>query len=136
MRPTRLTGLQRVSRECVKGQQKIRRTVFVAATILLGAVSALAQSGTRLDPAFAGDVGVIGKVAPGQQEVSIYDLSYPVATKLGSSTSIDRDGNFAVIIKPALILGHQIAAIDKNGRKSNIVVVIAHPSGPAGPPKK
>jgi hypothetical protein len=110
-------------------------SVLLATMLLITVPILSAQSAFHLNTAYAGAVGVTGRVAQGTQEVSIYDLSYPVATKLGTSKSIDRSGSFAAIVKPALIKGHQIVAVDRNGAKSNVVVVGALPVGPAGPPK-
>jgi len=42
----------------------------------------------------------LGNDHPGGGPVSIYDLSYPAKTKLGTSKSIDAKGNFAASVKP------------------------------------
>ena len=109
------------------------RTVCLLAA-LAGAVALLvAQSLPVLSPAFTGAATVSGKVAPGAGPVTIYDLSYPAKTQLGSSQSVDGSGNFAVSVKPPLIVGHQIVAVDATGSTSVPVVVAKPPAGPAGP---
>jgi hypothetical protein len=85
-----------------------------------------------IDGAKYGDVVVNGHAEAGSVPITIYDLSYPVRTALGSGTSMDNDGNFAVSVSPELIEGHEIIAVDKEGRSSPPVVVTA-PDSEAGP---
>ena len=103
--------------------------LLLTATLVLGA-----QSKPVLDQGYAGAVTVSGKVATGNGSVSIYDISNTPRTELGESQSVDKDGNFAVTIKPALISGHKIVAVDEKGATSEEMVVAPRPSGPAGPP--
>jgi len=107
---------------------------LVLAALLLSAALVLgAQSAPLLDQGYAGAVIVSGKVAPGNGSVSIYDNSTTPRTELGLSQSIDQDGNFAATVKPALILGHKIVAVDEKGATSAEMVVASRPSSPAGP---
>ena len=112
------------------------RILVVVAVMAIMTPSLWAQSPPHLNPVFSGAVTITGRVGHGVQEVAIYDLSFPVETKLGTSKSIDRYGNFAAMVKPALVKGHQIVAIDENGARSNVVIVGALPAGPAGPAKQ
>jgi hypothetical protein len=109
-----------------------RSAVLFAALACLG-WALVAQSVPALDPAHTGAVAVSGKISPGAGPVAIYDLSYPAKTKLGDSMSVDGSGNFAVSVKPPLIEGHQIVAVDKNGATSAPATVTKQPAGPAGP---
>ena len=95
---------------------------FAASTVLR------AQSAPILNPSNAGAVVVLGMVTPGGGPVSIYDLSYPARTKLGTSKSIDARGNFAASVKPPLVAGHQIVAVDSKGASSNMGVVAPRPA--------
>jgi hypothetical protein len=99
---------------------------------LAGAV-AMAQTLPTLAPANAGAATVSGRVAAGAAPVSIYDLSYPTKTMLGSGGSVDGNGNFAVSVKPVLIAGHQIVVVDGHGNTSLPVTVSAPTAGPKGP---
>ena len=108
------------------------RPAFLFAAVACLAWALIAQSVPALDPAYTGAVAVSGKVSPGAGPVAIYDLSYPAKTKLGDSTSVDGSGNFAVSVKPPLIDGHQIVAVDKNGATSAPATVTKQPAGPAG----
>jgi|SRR5271165_4878392 len=103
--------------------------------VLFSASILAAQSAPILKPAFSGAIAVTGTVARGVQEVSIYDLSYPAETKLGTGTSVDGNGNFVVVVKPPLIVGHQIVAVDGLGIRSKVIVVGAPPKGPNVQPK-
>jgi len=93
----------------------------------------LAQNPPALAPAYSGSVMVSGKVAPGAGPVSIFDLSYPAKTKLGDTHSVDANGNFAAVVKPALVAGHKIIAVDTHGTASAPVVVVNRPTSPARP---
>jgi hypothetical protein len=119
------------------GMSKIR--VGFAAVLLLAALGLaastglLAQSPPILNHCQAGAAVVLGMVTPGGGPVSIYDLSYPVRTKLGTTKSIDARGNFAAAVKPPLVAGHQIVAVDSKGATSNIVIVAPRPANPPAP---
>src|SRR2546425_3562438 len=111
-----------------------RKFVAPLALAVLSSIATLvlvAQSAPALDQGYTGAVTVSGRVAPGSGPVTIYDISYPVQTKLGISQAIDRDGNFAASIKPPLILGHQIVAVDTNGTTSDAMIVADLPDSPA-----
>jgi hypothetical protein len=114
-------------------------TVGFAAVLLLAVIgfvvstALIAQSAPILSPCNAGSVVVLGIVTPSGGPVSIYDLSYPAKTKLGTSKSIDAKGNFAASVKPPLVAGHRIVAVDSKGVNSNIVVVAPRPASPSIP---
>src|SRR5580704_13491358 len=119
------------------GMSKIRvgfLAVLLLAVLGFAASTGLvAQSAPVLNPCHAGAVVVLGVITPGGGPVSIYDLSYPAKTKLGSSKSIDARGNFAAIVKPPLVAGHHIVAVDSKGASSNMVVVAPRPANPPAP---
>lgn len=107
----------------------------LAACVLTITQVLVAQSTAIVHQGYAGAAIVAGKVAPGRQQVTIYDLSYPARTKLGVSESVDKQGNFAVTVKPPLLINHRIIAVDENGATSPAMTVAAPPRSPAGPGK-
>jgi len=115
---------------------KICALLLAYTAIVLFSASILgAQSAPTLKPAFSGAIAVAGSVARGIHEVSVYDLSYPTEVKLGTSKSVDENGKFVVVVKPPLITGHRIVAVDGSGAKSEAIVVAAPPAGPNVQPK-
>ena len=115
-------------------QPRVVAIIALAALLLNAALVLGAQSGPVLDQSYAGAVTVSGKVAPGNGSVSIYDISNTPRTELGVSQSVDKDGNFAATVNPALISGHRIVVVDGKGATSEAMVVRSRPDGPAGPP--
>jgi hypothetical protein len=113
--------------------KNFNRPTWLLAALFAAVFALIAQSLPSLGPCYAGAVVLSGKIAPGAGPVAIYDLSYPAQTKLGSSQSVDANGNFAVSVKPPLILGHHIVAVDANGVTSVPTVVTNQPANPAGP---
>lgn len=71
----------------------------------------------------SGDVVINGQATPGSAPITLYDLSYPARTALGSGRSMDDNGRFAVLVSPPLMAGHEIIAVDKDGHESPPVVV-------------
>jgi hypothetical protein len=118
----------------IEVRKSIVSSLALVALLLSAGLVLGAQSKLVLDQGYAGAVTVSGKVAPGNGSVSIYDVSNTPRTELGVSESVDKNGNFAVTVKPALISGHKIVAEDAKGAISEEMVVISRPSGPAGPP--
>lgn len=106
---------------------------FLVPAVMLSAVTLhlFAQSSPMLKQGYAGAAMVSGKASPGQAQVTIYDISYPSRTALGTSKSIDGKGNFAVAVNPPLIVGHSIVVVDQTGTTSPAMVVAARPSSPA-----
>src|ERR1043166_1177853 len=96
-------------------QKGIPASLALAALLLTATLVLAAQSTPVLDQGYAGAVTVSGKVAPGNEPVSIYDISYTPRTELGVSRSVDKDGNFAATVNPALISGHRIVVVDAEG---------------------
>ena len=116
-------------------QDKQRRFSFslaLAALVFAAAQVLFAQALPLLDPAYAGSVTVSGHVNPGGGAVTIYDISYPTQTKLGGSASIDKHGNFAVTVKPALILGHRIVAVQGKNSAGPALLITAPPPSRTG----
>lgn len=102
--------------------------ILVAAGCGLFTLNAVAAESTSLpviDGARNGDVVINGRAVAGSAPITIYDLSYPVRTALGSSKSMDDNGYFAVSVSPELIAGHKIIAVDKEGSTSPPVIVTA-----------
>lgn len=109
----------------------VRRTV-----VLTAAAAALAQPvNPALDKPYDGATSVSGTAAPGSGPVTIYDLFYPVKTRIGSTAALDRNGKFSVVVKPALVKGHPIGAVDGAGHASSPVVVEVNPDTAASPAK-
>ncbi len=114
-------------------QNNRRRFSFFLAGLVFASVQVLlAQAPPVLDPAFAGSVTVSGHVTPGAGPVTIYDISYPTQTKLGGSAWIDKRGAFAATVKPALILGHRIVAVQGKGSPGPVLVITAPPLSQTG----
>lgn len=76
-----------------------------------------------VDESWVGYDVVTGQASPGSAPITIYDLSYPARTALGSGKSMDDNGYFAVIVSPPLIAGHEIIAEDKGGHTSQPIMV-------------
>src|SRR5262245_40051362 len=100
-----------------------KKNLIVSFTLAALSVLAPVVLGRQLNPpvldqAYAGAVTVSGKITPGDGPVSIYDVSTAPRIALGVSESIDKDGNFAVAVKPALISSHKIVAVDAKGNTS------------------
>jgi len=114
-------------------RKQVLAILALSALLLTAALVPGAQSAPFLDQGYAGAVTVSGKIAPGNGPVSIYDNSNTPRTQLGLSQSVDKDGNFAATVNPALIIGHKIVAVDAKGATSREMVVASQPSGPAGP---
>lgn len=119
--------------------QDIRGRLVVSlalATLVFSATQILyAQAVPLLDPAYAGSVAISGHVNPGGGPVTVYDISYPARTKLGGSASIDKRGNFAVTVKPALILGHRIIAVQGKNSAGQAMLITAPPRSGTGRPR-
>src|SRR5580692_3506370 len=103
--------------------KNFKRLLCLPGVLLTVVFALLGQSLPSLGPCYAGAVALSGKVAPGAGPVAVYDISYPAKTKLGESQAVDAKGNFAVSIKPPLIAGHQIVAVDARGATSIPTVV-------------
>ena len=100
---------------------------------LVAAVLALAQgSGPSPDQPHAGDHNVTG-TAPGATSLIVYDVSSGGKRYLGSGSSIDKKGSFAVAVNPPLGVTQKIVVVDSQGRSSAIVPVVSRPA-PKGPP--
>jgi hypothetical protein len=76
-----------------------------------------------LSPLFAGASVVAGKAAQGSAPIVIYDLSYDEKTRIGVASTIAQDGTFSSPVRPSLIMGHQIVAVDNSGNASVPVTV-------------
>jgi hypothetical protein len=73
---------------------------------------------------------VTGVAEPGSAPITILDMSYKTPTPLGSGSSMDVNGYFAVSVSPILIEGNLIIARDAFGRESGPTVVIGDPTLP------
>lgn len=110
----------------------MNRTIRVVCLIAAAAAGFLTAQGVPfLSPAYAGSVTVSGKIAPGAGPVTIFDLSYPAKTEIGTGSSVDGAGNFAVSVKPALIEGHLLVVVDAHGNSSTPAAVVKAPPSPA-----
>src|SRR5438477_9434455 len=100
----------------------------------LSAALLVAQSSTpTLDPAYASELFVTGRASPDSGPVDVYDVSYPVKTKVGGGP-IESDGIFYASVKPALVEGHQLVVEDHSGRVSLSFFVQPPRTGPPPDP--
>ena len=99
----------------------------LAGVILIIAIGlAVAQTTAPvLNAVTEGTSVVSGTAAAGSTPISIYDISYQEKTRIGMASAIASDGSFSSTVRPALIKGHQIVAIDKDGNVSTAVTVAA-----------
>src|SRR5262245_54594297 len=112
----------------------MKTSTAIGTLLILAALILTAQTTVPvLEPAFKGSGSVTGRAAVSSGPIEVYDVTYTPRTLLGKSNSMDRDGNFAVAVNPELILDHKIVAVDRSGRTSTEVTVVAPPAAPAGP---
>ena len=98
----------------------------IALCVALGAVLAMGQSATEtliLNPVYTGLSIVSGTAVAGSSPITIYDTSYATRSKIGTAAGTASDGKFYCAVKPALIAGHKIIAVDKMGNVSSVVTV-------------
>jgi hypothetical protein len=122
-----------------QGEASNRRVRYTAVLWLLlvsflASAPAHAQNGPTITAAHDKTVAVTGVADALAGPIAILDLSYEVETRIGTA-EVSQEGKFAAVVKPALILGNRLVAVDKNGRRSAQFTVVAAPSGPVpGPP--
>jgi hypothetical protein len=58
---------------------------------------------------------VAGSAAAGSAPISIYDLSFAEKTKIGQANTLAADGTFSAPVRPPLVKGHRIVAVDREG---------------------
>ena len=107
------------------------KTLHLALPLALLSLSApllLAQTTPAVDQGYAGATMVSGHATPSQAPVVIYDATTSTRTALGSSQSIDKMGNFAVMVTSPLIRGHSIIVVDRSGATSAAMVVTPRPA--------
>jgi hypothetical protein len=93
--------------------------------LMAAAIVLLAQTvGPAADQPHAGDRNVTG-TAPGATSLTVYDVSSGGKRYLGSGSSIDKKGFFAVAVNPPLTLQQKIVIVDAQGHASAAVAVIA-----------
>lgn len=102
--------------------------------ITLGLAAAQSSGSPTLGKLMEGSQRVYGQAASGSGPIVIYDISFPARTRLGATDAVGSDGSFSSPVKPALVKGHQIIAVDRNGNASAAVTVEAS-SGPAPAPQ-
>jgi len=96
------------------------KRLLIGAVVLGGFISLGAQNaGPALGSLIGGSSSVSGKASPGSAPISIFDLSFEQKTKIGQADSVGDDGSFSAGVRPPLVKGHQIVAIDKNGNAGN-----------------
>lgn len=107
------------------------------AATLAGFVLVLAATAVRaqdampiLDQPISESPIVTGVAEPGSAPITILDMSYRTPTPLGSGSSMDINGYFAVSVSPNLIEGNSIIARDALGRESLPTLVIRDPTLP------
>jgi len=112
--------------------------VLIAVMLMAAIGSAAFQSSTQspaLGKLVEGVQLVSGKAMPGSGPVVIYDISFPVRTKIGVAKTVADDGSFSSAVKPPLVKGHQIVAVDKDGNESAAVTVSASSGSPTPAPQ-
>ncbi len=114
----------------------LRRLLTVAVvTIGMGLSAAMGSGPTPTLGTLVQETSIVsGKAAPGSGPIVIYDMSFPVATKIGTAHDIANDGRFFAAVKPPLVNGHQIIAVDQHGNASTPVTVIEADPNPAPVP--
>jgi len=102
-------------------------------SLIAAGVVVLAQTaGPAADQPHAGDRNVTG-TAPGASSLTVYDISSGGKRYLGSGSSIDKKGFFAVAVNPPLTVEQKIIVVDAQGHSSAAVAVIP-PTLPTTPP--
>ena len=96
--------------------------IFVLAAVSLVFVAGETAAPT-LSPLVAGASAVTGTATQGSAPIVIYDISYQEKTRIGAASTIAQDGTFSSPVRPSLIQGHQIVAVDKSGNASVPVTV-------------
>lgn len=98
------------------------------------AMVAMAEEGDPvLNQPCIGDRVVTGRADPVSTPITILETSLGSSVTLGSSVSIDMEGNFAVSVEPPLVEGQTIIAADAVGRRSEPLAVALPPPSGAGP---
>lgn len=80
-----------------------------------------------------GDQVVWGAASPGSDPIAIYDIS--VKSQIGTAKAVAADGTFSSAVNPPLVKGHQITAVDQNGKASQPVTVVDASKRPGPAPK-
>jgi len=100
------------------------KRVLVTAALVASTAIALAQSlAPTLESLIEGSTVVAGKAAQGAAPIEIYDVSFEVKTRIGLVAALNDSGAFATPVRPPLVKGHTIVAIDRNGNVSLPVIV-------------
>jgi hypothetical protein len=110
-----------------------RNAALLLYFLILGPVvdKTFAQAAPEIMTAYENDVTVDGAADPSAGPISIVDVSYTVETIVGTG-EVSPAGTFTAVVKPALIKGNRIVAVDKNGRRSAAFTVA--PARPEPPP--
>jgi hypothetical protein len=116
---------------------RLRSALAIVIVILCMRLAAAQTSGSKptLNTPVNGASVLLGSTAPGTAPITIYDISFPVRTKIGAVSDLANDGKFSCAVKPPLVLGHQIIAVDKNGNASAPLTVVATNPNPAPAPQ-
>ncbi len=101
---------------------------------LLAVAPASAQTVPLVTSAYETEFTVDGTADAAAGPIIIVDLSYEVETRIGTG-DVARDGKFAAVVKPALIKGNRLVAVDKNGRRSHVFSVAPARPGPVPGPQ-
>src|ERR1044071_942336 len=92
------------------------KLILAAAVVVAGTGFALSQSSKpTLGTLVEGSSTVSGKAAPGKAPVAIFDISSQVRTKIGLAQTLADDGSFSTPVRPSLVKGHQVVAVDSHG---------------------
>lgn len=105
-----------------------KRVLGCAILVIIVGLAVAQTTAPVLNAVTEGASVVSGTAATGSTPISIYDISYQEKTRIGMAGTIASDGSFSSPVRPALIKGHQIVAIDKDGNVS--VAVTVAPANP------
>lgn len=112
------------------------RRLLLGGILLTVAGFCIAQgsgSNPTLRTPMAGDQVVWGTASPGSGPIAIYDVS--VKAQIGTAKAVATDGTFSSSVNPPLVKGHQITAVDQNGKTSAPVTVAETGPRPAPAPR-
>jgi hypothetical protein len=93
----------------------LKRLVIVAIVFPAVVYVAAQSAGPTLGTLVEGSAVVAGTAAPGSAPISIYDLSFEEKSKIGQANTLADNGMFSAAVRPPLVKGHRIVAVDRMG---------------------
>jgi hypothetical protein len=102
--------------------------IITVLSLVFGSATCMGQastSGPKLDPLVDGTSVVTGMATVGSAPIVVYDASTATKTMMGTATTTAPNGRFYCALKPSLVAGHKVIAIDKNGNAGPVATVAA-----------